>query len=183
MAIVSILLIGTTPSLAQSPEPVVTEVKPAPEAVEAQLWCGNKTAQATPGNPITLSGQGIVCARGRGKLAYAVKRGNVLVRGAGVVAVKGGQVETNGWGGKFQWGNWTIYWGKGQVRVSGQNYEVKGWVENAYTRGVGAGRVTFRGYWRIRYGKLLLKKVEAEAIELPQEVIERLPQDVQSQVR
>lgn len=174
--IISIVTIFSAFSLVATPAfaAVPASIRPMPTATAIPLpKCGNKTAQS----PVTLSGRGVVCARGYGQFGYKVKRGRVTVRGHGVVAVKGTDlVNVNGFGGKFELHGWVFYWGRGTLSAKGKGYKVRGWMNRAHTRGVGVGKVTFRGdNWKVRYGRLRVQPVEAlDAVEIPTEVLKSI---------
>ena len=107
-------------------------------------------AEATPGHLVTLSGRGVVRAKGEGVANYRVKDGVVRVDGGGVVAVKGGQVRATGYSYHGEYGGWKWYVGHGKLQVKGTDFRVVSWGEFG-SSGKGSGQVTFRGRWQIRY--------------------------------
>lgn len=134
-----------------------------------------KLTRATPGNPVTLEGQGEVKASGRGRVRYVVTEGTVKLIGRGVVAVKGGEVKAKGFGGKKQIGDYTYYYGTGQIEVNGSNYEVSGWGGGVWwkklnTSAQGKGKVTFRGWWTIKYRGNNTTQAHLEAVSVPTEL-------------
>lgn len=128
-------------------------------------------AQAKPGQPVTLEGEGVVRAHGKGMVYYQVDEGRVVVFGKGVIAVKDAEkIIDKGWGGKKQVGDWTFYWGKGILRVKGEDFKLSGW-GRFRTLGIGEGKVTFQGNWRIcYYGFGESNEHLEEPVELPEEL-------------
>lgn len=158
---VGLFLGATTPALAQVSDPVAT-VAPTP------VW---KHAYASPGHPVTLEGQGIARAHGRGRLYYHLNDGNVRITGRGVVAIRGtNDVKAFGFGGKVTVGEWTYYWGIGTIKASGTNYDMVLWGKSSFTQVQGSGKATYRGFWWIKYRGINVSEVHLEAVPLPEDL-------------
>lgn len=126
-----------------------------------------KRVQATIGNPVSLTGEGKLVARGEGTFHYQVEEGNVAVSGRGVVAVKNEEnIDVHGFGKKAEIGEWTYYSGKGNLEVEAENTAIHGW-GNFITRARGEGKVTFRGKWNIIFDGLIEAATHLEQILLP----------------
>lgn len=123
------------------------------------------------GQLVTLDGKGVVRAHGKGKVYYQVYKSGVIICGKGVVAIRGTEeVVAFGFGNKKQIDEWTFYWGKGILRVKGKDFKLSGW-GMFRTLGIGKGKVTFRGNWRIFYhGFGEVKEHLEEPVELPEEL-------------
>lgn len=177
IALIIAFLFGSVPVLAVDLQPAQA-LRVAQAAPTPQPYCGDHQTEATPGRPVNLRGTGIACATGRGKLAYAVRRGTVRIGGYGLVAVKGGSVAASGWDHKFEFGDWIVYLGEGQLTVSGQDYRVVSYMRKAQTKARGTGSATYQGEWQIRYGRLFRIQSESlEPIDLPAEILDRVPAD------
>lgn len=113
-------------------------------------------AIATPGHPVTLQGTGVATAHGKGKVHYQVTDAKIRIAGGGVVGIKGTpEVNVKGFGGKFQSGEWTYYFGEGVLTANGNNFALSGW-GRFDTEARGSGRVTYRGKWIVMYTSLIL---------------------------
>lgn len=155
------LLLGSVvPAMAQ-------ESTQAKTVAPTRVW---KYARAFPGHPVTLEGQGVALAQGRGRVRYQIIDGKVRVTGRGVVAVKGTtNVEVHGFGGKKEKGEWTYYFGKGTLLAKGANYELIAWGRFA-TRGEGSGKVTYRGFWNIKYHGMNVAGLHLESVSPPNDL-------------
>lgn len=150
----------------------------ATTGVMAESKSNWKIAKATPGNPVTLEGSGDAKAYGRGKVHYQVTNGHVRIVGRGVVAVKGNaDIQAQGFGKKKQVGDITYYVGKGEMNINGANYAVSAWLRRTWpwerlsmTSAKGEGKVTYRGYWDIKYHGPNSTDSHMTTVELPSEL-------------
>lgn len=132
-------------TLAATVQPKV--IRPVPQPL-----C--RTVEVTPDHPLFLAGRGRVRAKTYYRSQFYIKaeRATTKVEGWGVVALRGqsdDQVTINGWGGKWQLGDWTLYWGTGGVKVRGKAYAVAGFGGFKLTA-AGTGKAGFWGRWQVR---------------------------------
>lgn len=147
--------------------PVLAQNNPSTASMPTPVW---RYARAYPGHPVTLEGNGVAEAHGRGKIRYQVTSGDVRITGRGVVAVKGNPtIEVHGIGFKGQIGGWTYYAGYGNFKATGSGYEVVFWGRKN-TSVKGSGKATYRGFWGIRYHGLNTSGSHLDSIALPAEL-------------
>ena len=151
------------------------EVKPIPE-VTAVPYPICKYVTVTPGNPLHLQGRGSLNAKGRGEIHLNVKRGMASLEGRGIVAVKASNNDTvngSGMGKKIEIGEWVLYIGRGKLSVYGDDFEVVAH-GRFKVRARGAGSADFKGWWEVRYCRLLV----AEPMPIPQIIPDHLKSEI-----
>ena len=169
------VLVGFTSSTAQAQELTASRVDPVPVPIQPPTqinpepvpWPVCHTVEVTPGNPLFLSGTGRLTATGSGETHFKIRNGSVAYQGSGIVAVKASTNDTvtvSGSGHKLKIGKWVLYWGYGQLKVSGDHFKTVSYGKFRVTA-QGTGSVLIKGHWQVRYCRLLI--AEAEAIPLP----------------
>jgi len=113
--------------------------------------------EVTPGHPLHLQGCGGLKAEGKGFIHFRDVAGYIYVAGKGALAIEDSdlsKVTVTGFHHKFHIGHWVVYIGRGEARASGTDLDLA-FHGKANVNARGCGEVTFKGYWKGTYWRLI----------------------------
>ncbi|MBI2028800.1 hypothetical protein HYT02_00060 [Candidatus Gottesmanbacteria bacterium] len=142
--------------------------------VKQSIW---SDIVVNPNSPLSFSGEGAVKASGRGDAKLYINEGSTNMGGTGVVGIKtsNDSVESVGWDGKENVGDWTFYWGEGGISVKGDNYNIISYLLPGRMDTQGNAGASFEGDWKIQtlgFNKLTFEQILKSLI--PDFIKERL---------